>query len=180
LGKQIAPPAEDKQVNKVLRRQSGAEAYDLTHPKNLEGIDMTTCGEIMTKEVVCCVPEDTVEHAATLMKTEDVGPMPVVESHQSRRLLGILTDRDIVMKVIAEGRDAKSTMLRDIMTVDPVTCREDDDIDDAIDRMADHQVRRIPVVDEGNHILGIISQADVATRISKSKKTGDVVEKISK
>ena len=138
-----------------------------------------TCGEIMTRNVVCCVPEDTLEHAATLMKTEDVGPIPVVESHASRRLIGIVTDRDLVVKGIAEGRDVKSTSIREIMTDHPVACSEKDKVDDAVGLMADHKVRRIPVVDEGNHILGIIAQADIATRLGKTKKTGDVVEKIS-
>ncbi len=141
---------------------------------------MAICGDIMTKEIVSCVPEDTVEHAATLMKAEDIGPIPVVESHASRRLLGIVTDRDLVMKVIAEGRNPRSTTLKEVMTPNPVTCKADDDIDDAVDAMAEHKVRRIPVVDDSNRLVGIIAQADVATRVSKSKKTGDVVEKISK
>ncbi len=138
-----------------------------------------TCGEIMTRSVVCCLPEDTIEHAATLMKSEDVGPIPVIESHASRRLIGIVTDRDLVGKGIAEGRDTKSTKVKEIMTDHPIACFEKDDVDDAISLMSDYKVRRIPVVDDGNHILGIIAQADVATRLSKTKKTGDVVEDIS-
>jgi CBS domain-containing protein len=141
---------------------------------------MKRCGEIMTRQVVCCVPEDTVEYAATIMKSEDVGPVPVVDSQAGRKLVGIVTDRDFVMKVIAEGRDPKGTRVVDVMTSKPVTCREDDDIDEAAELMTEHQVRRIPVVDEDGRILGIIAQADLATRLSKSKKTGDVVEKISK
>ncbi len=138
-----------------------------------------TCGEIMTRSVVCCLPEDTIEHAATLMKSEHVGPIPVIESHASRRLIGIVTDRDLVVKGIAEGRDTKSTKVKEIMTDHPIACFEKDDVDDAISLMSDYKVRRIPVVDDGNHILGIIAQADVATRLSKTKKTGDVVEDIS-
>lgn len=138
-----------------------------------------TCGEIMTKSIVCCIPEDTLEHAASLMKAEDVGPIPVVDSHASRRLIGIVTDRDLVTKGIAEGRDVRSTKVGDIMTDHPISCSEKDDVNDAINLMADYQVRRIPVVDESNHILGIIAQADVATRIGKTRRTGDVVERIS-
>ena len=96
------------------------------------------------------------------------------------RLIGIVTDRDLVMKVIAEGRDAKSTLVRDVMTINPVTCRPGNDVDEALILMADHKVRRVPVVDENNRIVGIISQADIATRVKKSKKTADVVQKISK
>ena len=138
-----------------------------------------TCGEIMTRSVVCCVPEDTIEHAATLMKSEGVGPVPVIESHASRRLIGIVTDRDLVVKGIAEGRDTKSTKIKEIMTDHPIACFEKDDVDDAINLMSDYKVRRIPVVDDSNHILGIIAQADIATRLGKTKKTGDVVEDIS-
>jgi len=138
-----------------------------------------TCGEIMTRSVVCCVPEDTLEHAAMLMKTEDVGPIPVIESHASRRLIGIVTDRDLVVKGIAEGKDPVSTKIREIMTDHPVACFEKDDVNDAIDLMSDYKVRRIPVVDDSNHLLGIIPQADVAIRLGKTKKTGDVVENIS-
>jgi CBS domain-containing protein len=115
-----------------------------------------------------------------MMKSENVGPIPVVESHSGRRLVGIVTDRDLVMKVIAEGRDAKSTQVREVMTTQPVTCGEDDDIDDAAELMADHKIRRIPVVDDDYRIVGIIAQADLATRVGKPKRTGDVVEKISR
>jgi len=138
-----------------------------------------TCGEIMTRSVVCCLPEDTIEHAATLMKSEDVGPVPVIESHASRRLIGIVTDRDLVVKGIAEGRDTKSTKIKEVMTDHPIACFEKDDVDDAINLMSDYKVRRIPVVDDSNHLLGIIAQADVATRLGKTKKSGDVVEDIS-
>jgi CBS domain-containing protein len=138
-----------------------------------------TCGEIMTRSVSCCLPDDSIEHAAILMKTEEVGPIPVIESHASRRLIGIVTDRDLVVKGIAEGRDIGSTKIKDIMTDHPVTCFENDDIKEAVSLMADHQVRRIPVVDDKNQILGIIAQADVATRLGKKKQAGDVIEKIS-
>lgn len=138
-----------------------------------------TCGEIMTRSVVCCVPGDTLEHAATLMKTENVGPIPVVESQASKRLIGIVTDRDLVVKGIAEGKDVRSTRIKEIMTDHPVACFERDDVDDAINLMSDYKVRRIPVVDDNNQILGIIAQADVATRLRKTKITGDIVENIS-
>ena len=128
-----------------------------------------TCGEIMTRSVVCCVPEDTIEHAAALMKTEDVGRIPVIEGHASRTLIGIVTDRDLVVKGIAEGKDARSTKISEIMNDHPVVCFEKDDVNDAINLMSNYKVRRIPVVDDNNHILGIIAQADVATRLSKTR-----------
>jgi CBS domain-containing protein len=137
------------------------------------------CGDIMTRDVACCVPQDSVEHAARMMRSEDVGPIPVVESNQSRRLVGIVTDRDLAIKVIAEGRDPKSTPVGDIMSTDPVTCMADDSAKEAINAMSNHQVRRIPIVDDDKRIVGIISQADVATRIGDAERTGDVVEEIS-
>jgi CBS domain-containing protein len=126
----------------------------------------------MTRSVVCCVPEDTIERAAALMKTEDVGPIPVIESYASRKLVGMVTDRDLIVKGIAGGRDAKSTEIRDIMTDHPIACFEKDDVKEAIDLMADYQVRRIPVVDENNHVLGIIARTDVDGRAGARHKRG--------
>ncbi len=140
---------------------------------------MTKCSDVMTRDVKFCVPEDTVDRAARLMKDEDVGPIPVVQDRQSRRLVGIITDRDITIKVIAEGRDAKSTRLVEVMTHDPVTCRPDDNVKRAMEEMRENQVRRIPVVDQNQCLIGIIAQADIATRVGDSDKTADVVEEIS-
>ena len=138
------------------------------------------CREVMTKDPACCVPTDTVDKAAQLMKTEDVGPVPVIENQQTKKLIGIITDRDLALKIVADGRDAKSTKVEAVMTRDPVTCRADDDLQQALDTMAQYQVRRIPVVDNQNQLVGIIAQADVATRSGKGKKTAEVVEEISK
>ena len=137
------------------------------------------CSDIMTRDVACCVPEDTVEYAAQRMRSEDVGPIPVVDSHESKRLVGIITDRDLTVKVIAEGRDPKSTRVQEIMTSDPVTCNENDNVKDAMKAMSSHQVRRIPIVTDDDRIVGIVSQADIATRVGDAEKTGDVVEEIS-
>ncbi len=138
------------------------------------------CGDIMTRGVVCCVPQDSVEHAARMMKSEDVGPIPVVDNQQSKRLVGIVTDRDLAVKLIAEGQDPKNTRVAQIMTPNPVTCQEDHSIKDAMKAMSAHQVRRIPVVDGSGCIVGIIAQADIATRLGDAEQTGDVVEEISK
>jgi Predicted signal-transduction protein containing cAMP-binding and CBS domains len=141
---------------------------------------MKKAEEIMTRNPVCCVPENSVIDAAQLMKSEDVGPIPVIENAQNKRLVGILTDRDIVIKVIAENRDPKNTKIQDAMTPNPVSCFPDDDLDDVLGAMEQNQIRRIPVVDHDNYLVGIIAQADVAIRLDKTKKTGEVVEEISK
>src|SRR5205085_3263697 len=138
------------------------------------------CSEIMTKDPACCLPTDTVDKAAQLMKTEDVGPIPVVTDHQTKRLVGIVTDRDLALKVVAEALDARSTTVEEVMTTGVVSCRADDDLETALAAMEGHQVRRIPVVDDNDQIVGIIAQADVATRINQPKKTAEVVEEISK
>src|ERR1700756_5780281 len=105
------------------------------------------CSEIMTKNPEFCLPSDPVSKAAKLMKSEDVGPIPIVSDKQTKKLEGIVTDRDLVVKVVAEDRDPKSTPIEAVMTDDVVTCKENDDLDKAIKLMQKYQVRRIPVVD---------------------------------
>ena len=137
------------------------------------------CSEIMTKNPEFCLPNDPVLKAARLMKDEDIGPIPIIEDKQTRKLAGIVTDRDLVLKVVAEARDPRSTPVEAVMTDDVVTCKANDDLDKAIKLMQDYQVRRIPVVDQNDHLLGIIAQADVATRLDSSRTAGKVVKQIS-
>ncbi len=141
---------------------------------------MKTCGEVMTRDVVTCVPEETVDKVAQMMKDHDIGPIPVVQDAKSKRLVGIVTDRDLVMNVLAEGRDAQKTKVGDVMTRKLVTCREDDSLKAAIRAMEDHQVRRIPVVNGRDEIVGIIAQADIATEDIRPRKAAELVEEISK
>ncbi len=141
---------------------------------------MKQCSELMTKDPVCCLPESTVADAASLMKRENIGPIPVIENERTRKLVGIVTDRDLAVKIVAEGRDPTSTKVETVMTRKVVTCRAEDDLQKALDAMSEHQLRRIPVVDNDNRILGIISQADVATRVNQPEKTAAVVKEISR
>ncbi len=138
------------------------------------------CKEIMTKDPVCCLPGDTVDQAAQLMSDEDVGPIPVVADQKTKRLLGIVTDRDLAVKVVAPARHIPSVTVEEVMSRNPVTCHADDDLQEAVDAMEEHQVRRIPVVDDNNGIIGIIAQADIATRAREPETTAEVVEEISK
>jgi predicted transcriptional regulator len=112
------------------------------------------------------------------MKREDVGPVPVVSDHAEKRVVGIVTDRDLAINVVAEGRDPHQTRVDEVMTPNPVTCREDADISEAVRTMADHQVRRIPIVDSNNRLCGIVAQADVA-RHAEEEQVGEMVEEIS-
>ena len=140
---------------------------------------MKTCCEVMTKNPSCCLPTEAVSGVARLMKKENVGSIPVIESEQTKKLIGIVTDRDLALQVVAEGRDAKSTIVADVMTLEAITCHVDDGIQKAVDAMAKHQLRRMPVVDNDNKIVGIISQADVATRVDKPDETAAMVKEIS-
>ena len=140
---------------------------------------MKKCSEVMTKDPVCCLANDSVEKAAQILKRENIGAVPVIETEQSGRLVGIVTDRDLALKVIAAGLDPKTTNVNTVMTHEVVTCRPDDDVQNALNAMAGHQLRRIPVVDDENRIVGIISHADVATRVNRPEKTADMVKEIS-
>jgi len=133
----------------------------------------------MTESLVYSSPEDTVSHVAQLMKTEDIGPVLIIDNEESKRLVGIVTDRDLALKVVAEGRDPQTTKVEEVMTRKVVTCRADDDVENAMKAMAQYQLRRIPVVDNDDRLVGIISQADVATRVDEPKKTAEVVKEIS-
>jgi CBS domain-containing protein len=140
---------------------------------------MPKCSEVMTREPVCCEPGDPVSRVADMMRKHDVGSLPVVESRDSGRLVGIVTDRDLVTKVVAGSRNVESATVRDAMTPNPASCREDDDVERAVSLMADRQVRRMPVIDQNGRLSGIIAQADVATRVNRDKRTGEMVEAIS-
>ncbi len=140
---------------------------------------MPKCSEVMTREPVCCEAADSISKVAEVMKREDVGSVPVVESRNDARLVGIVTDRDIVVKVVADGRSLDGARVRDAMTPDPVCCREDDDVSRAVSLMEERQVRRMPVVGADGRLAGIIAQADIATRLQKDRTTGELVEAIS-
>jgi CBS domain-containing protein len=117
-----------------------------------------------------------VVEAARLMKSEDVGSLPILESE---RLVGMVTDRDIVLRVVAEGKDVQSSTVGEIASRDLVTVDPQQDLDEALRLMAQHQVRRLPVVEEDGRLVGILAQADVATS-GHDAKTGQLVEEISK
>lgn len=141
---------------------------------------MKKCKDVMTKDPVCCLPGDMAMKAAELMKSGNIGPILVIENEQTQKLVGIVTDRDLALRIVADGLDARSTKVETVMTrKNMVTCLADDDLQKAFDAMGTHQLRRIPVVDHDNRVLGIIAQADVATRVNQPEKTAEVVKEIS-
>jgi CBS domain-containing protein len=131
--------------------------------------------DAMTPMVKTAPSSLSLTDAAMLMKQEDVGSLPVVDGE---RLIGMLTDRDIVVRGIADGSDPHAIKAGDIASRDIVTVRPDDDLDEAVRLMAQHQVRRLPVVDDG-HLVGVVAQADVAQE-AKEKEVGQLVEEISR
>jgi CBS domain-containing protein len=137
------------------------------------------CKDVMTTNVSCCLATDPVSEAAHQMRDRQVGPVPVLDDLASRHVAGILTDRDIAVKVVAEGRDPDATPVSLVMTNELVTCHPEDDVDDAMEAMSHRLVRRVLVVDERGTLQGIISQADIATRVNNNKKTGEIVREIS-
>jgi len=136
------------------------------------------CGELMTPSPTCAQASHSVADAAELMKREDVGLLPVVRD-EGTRLIGVLTDRDIVLQVVAEGRDPRTTRVEDAMTPDPLACRSDEPLETVMELMATHQVRRMPIVDDNGDVVGIVAQADLATRLRDPRETGEVVQAIS-
>jgi CBS domain-containing protein len=138
-----------------------------------------SCREIMSKDPVCCVPSDAIDIVAQLMVTEDIGAIPVVHDLRESLLIGIVTDRDLVVKVVAEGHDPTSVTVGEVMTQEPIACRAGSNVQAALDAMAEHQLRRIPIVDNNHRLVGIIAQADVAARLARPDETARVVEEIS-
>jgi CBS domain-containing protein len=137
------------------------------------------CRDIMTPDPASCRPDQTALEVAQLMRARNVGSVPVVENRDTMTLVGIVTDRDLTMKVIAGGRDPETTSVREVMSPNPITCAPDEDIQRALETMARSQVRRLPVVESGR-LIGIIALADIATRLHAPADTADLVEQLSR
>jgi CBS domain-containing protein len=132
--------------------------------------------EIMSKTPTVVTPETTAQEAARMMKSEDVGILPVVDSQGSRRLVGLITDRDIAIRVVAEGRT--SATVSDAMTSNPKSCKPDDNVKDVMALMGSEQVRRVPIVDDTGAIVGIVSQADIVLE-GDDRRAEKTIEQIS-
>lgn len=135
--------------------------------------------EIMTRNPRTVTPDTRLQEAARLMQSEDVGIIPVIDGDNARNLVGVVTDRDIAIRVVAEGRDASGVTVRDVMSSNVRTCREDDSVDEVMNVMGSEQVRRIPIVDERGSLVGIVAQADIVLDAKSDRKAERTVEKIS-
>ena len=136
--------------------------------------------DIMSKNPTCVTPDTTLADAARLMKSENIGIVPVVESTSSRRLVGVVTDRDIAIRAVAEGRDGVTTSVGHVMSANVRTTTVDKSVDDVMDLMGQEQVRRVPVVDDRGVLVGIISQADIVLNAKDNKRAEKTVEQISR
>jgi len=136
----------------------------------------TKVREVMTDRPRCVTLETPISEVAQLMESEDIGSLPVLEGDQ---LAGVITDRDIVIRAIAKGKDPRGMPVREVASRELVTVYADDDLSNALKKMASQQVRRLPVVDDDNRLVGVLAQADVAVE-AKEKAVGEMVEEISK
>ena len=132
--------------------------------------------EIMAKNPRSVTPDTAITEAAKLMQSEDVGVLPVVESTSSKRLLGVITDRDITIRIVAEGK--MSASVRDAMTAGVKSCKADDSVKDVMALMGREQVRRVPIVDDRGELVGIVSQADIVLE-GDDKRAEQTIEQIS-
>lgn len=132
---------------------------------------------VMTPNPASCSPETSLREVARLMLQNDCGEIPVVDPTQ--RLLGVITDRDIVIRVVAEGRDTNSVRVSEVMTTPVTSVTTDAGLAHVIEVMETRQIRRVPVIDQDGKLVGIVAQADIALT-GKDKKTGSVVEEVSR
>ena len=132
--------------------------------------------DVMTRGAECVGPDDTLQQAAQKMKTLDVGPLPVCDHD---RLAGMLTDRDIVLRAVAEGRDPRSTRVRDAMSEGINYVFEDDDVAEAARQMKEKQIRRLVVLNRDKRMVGIVSLGDLAVETGDKQLAGQTLEKVS-
>jgi CBS domain-containing protein len=131
--------------------------------------------DIMTTNPRTVEPSTPIFEAARIMRDDDIGSLPITEGNQ---LFGTITDRDITIRAIAEGRDPQGTTVQEIASRDLITVDPQQDLDEALRLMAQHQVRRLPVVEEDGRLVGIVAQADVA-QVGDDARTGETVQQIS-
>ena len=135
--------------------------------------------DIMTKEPACCMPETTLQEAAKMMVDNDCGCIPVIENNGNKKPVGMITDRDITIRTVADGKNPLEMTVADVMSKNVVTVTSDSSVEDCCNLMEKNQVRRVAVVDENGGCCGIVAQADVAIN-AQGDKTAEVVQEVSK
>jgi CBS domain-containing protein len=135
---------------------------------------------VMTKNPTCCLATDTARTVAGIMRDQQTGIVPVIDNEQSQRVVGVVTDRDLCMNVVAEGREPDAVSVEQCMTATVITCSTNDSIDKATELMRENQIRRVPVVDGDGRVQGIVSMADLVTRADlKIGETHETLKKVS-
>jgi CBS domain-containing protein len=135
--------------------------------------------QLMTPDPACCTPATTVQDAARMMMQYDCGEIPVVETRDSRRLVGVVTDRDIVSRSVAAGDNPLDATVARCMSTPVITVRPETSLEECLAVMEQHRIRRVPVVDGDNICCGIVSQADVASR-APARQTAELVKEVSR
>ncbi|MBI4348878.1 MAG: CBS domain-containing protein [Elusimicrobia bacterium] len=138
---------------------------------------MDTVKDLMTSNPAFCTPDTSLQDVARMMCDCDCGEIPVVEGQQNRRPIGVITDRDIVCRSIARGKDPMQLKVKDCMTPNPVTIKAETGADQVVQLMEKHQIRRVPVVDEKGILCGIVAQADIARK--EQHQAAEVLQKVS-
>jgi CBS domain-containing protein len=134
--------------------------------------------DVMTKNPTCCTPDTNLQEVARMMLQEDVGSIPVCEDANTKRVVGVITDRDIAIRAVAAGRNPNECTVREFMSHPVAVVQIDASLEEALKTMEQNQVRRVPIVQGNNELVGIVAQADVA-RTGQDNKTGDLVQEIS-
>lgn len=134
------------------------------------------CEELMKRQVECARPYDSIQHAAEIMKNKGIGFLPVCDDQD--RVLGTLTDRDIVIRCVADGKSCETTTCEDVMTNEVVSCRPDDDIADCEEHMASRQKSRMLICDENDKLVGVISLSDIAQH-DRARKAGKTLRAVT-
>ena len=132
--------------------------------------------DVMTPDPQCVSERDSILQAARIMRDADTGIVPVVDG---RKIIGLITDRDIVVRAIADGKDVNNVRVNEVMSKSVRTVREEDSVEDVLRLMSGAEIRRVPVVNQANEIVGIVSIGDLSTRTNKDDKVGRTVEQIS-
>jgi CBS domain-containing protein len=123
------------------------------------------CHEVITENPIFCLPEDDAGQAARLMRREHIGSIPVVTDEVRRELIGVVSARDLALKVIGESRDASRTSVYEVMTSTVFACRDDDDVVSAVMAMEEHDIHRVPIVNYSGRLVGIVSREDVCINV---------------
>lgn len=168
---------EDRAGSAMYSTQVDSSQYG--RPRRREGEPPRTVQDVMTPNVECCTPDTNLQYVARMMMDRDCGLIPVVENMESMKLVGVVTDRDIAIRVVAKGQDPYGIGAAAAMSSGDLLCvRPDTPVQECVNQMEQRQVRRVPVVDEEMRVVGIVAQADIALNADEHE-TAELVHEVS-